>query len=51
MRGRPHDGGRTIENNDIPDSCLDLLRLEDQAGVLIGTITTDYDGDGLGRGQ
>lgn len=49
MRGRPHDGGRTIENNDISNSCLDLLRLEDQAGVLGGTIATDYDGDGLGR--
>ena len=47
----PHENGRTIENDDISDSCLDFLRLEDQAGVLIGTITTDYDGDGLGRGQ
>ena len=46
------DGGRrTIENDDISDSCLDFLRLKDQAGVLIGAVTTDDNGYSLGQGQ
>jgi len=40
-----------IENNDVSDGCLDFLRFEDQAGVLVGTITADHDGDGFGRGK
>ena len=48
--GRTNDGGRTIENDDISDGCLDFLGLKDQAGVQVGTITADHDGYGLGKG-
>jgi len=49
------DGGvspvREVENDDVSDVCLDFLRLENQAGILCGSIATDYDGDRLGRCQ
>lgn len=43
--------GRTVENDEIPDVCLDFLRLEDLAGILSGAIVTDCNVDCLGRCQ
>jgi len=40
--------GHTIENDKISNLCYDFLRLEDQAGVLSGAVTADYDGYRLG---
>jgi len=37
-----------VEDDEISDVCLDFLGLEDQAGILIGAITTDYDSYQLG---
>jgi hypothetical protein len=42
---------RTIENDEIANIRSDSLRLEDQAGVLIGAISTNYDGYSFGRGK
>jgi len=42
---------RKIENDEITNIRLDLMGLEDQAGILSGAISTDYDGYRFGGGK
>lgn len=53
--GVTREGGyntrRTIENDEITNIRFDFLRLEDQAGILSGTVSTNYDCHRFGRGK
>ena len=48
-RGKVTRCRRTIKNDEITNIRVDFLRLEDQAGILGGAISTNYDGYRLGR--